>query len=474
MEIPLTIKETQKALFEKRFSMVELVDSYFARIEKLDKSLNSFLTLNKEEAYKKAKKVDRLITDYGKEILKDKPLLGVTVAHKDLFLTKGLRTTAASKVLEYYVPAYSATVVERLNEAGGIILGKTNCDAWAHGASGENSDYGPTKNPWKKTYVPGGSSSGSAAAVAANFSLAATGTDTGGSVRQPANFCGVYGLKPTYGAVPRYGIVAMASSLDCVGHFARCVSDIEKIFEVTKGEDGKDGTVKSVNSKSSIVNSKKLKLGVPKEYFIKGIDKEVEKAVYQAIEVFRKEGVEVVDITLPHTKYAISVYYIVQPAEVSSNLGRYDAIRYGNDRGTFGDEAKRRIMLGSYVLSSGYYGAYYLKAQKVRTKIIEDFEKAFDPSNGGVDAIIAPVSPTPAFKLGEKVNDPLNMYLADVYTVAANVSGIPGLSVPSGFTRQGLPLGFQLMAPRFSEELLFKLGNLYEKATIAKPQVAVE
>lgn len=474
MRIPLTIKETQKALFEKRFSMVELLDFYFARIEKLDKDLNSFLTLNKEEAFKKAKKVESLITDYGKEVLKDKPLLGVTVAHKDLFLTKGLRTTAASKVLEYYVPAYSATVVKRLNEAGCIILGKTNCDAWAHGASGENSDYGPTKNPWKKTYVPGGSSSGSATAVAANFSLVATGTDTGGSVRQPANFCGIYGLKPTYGAVPRYGIVAMASSLDCVGHFARTVSDIEKIFEVTKGEDGKDGTVKSVSRKPSIVNSKKLKIGVPKEYFVKGIDKEVEKAVYQAIETFRKEGVEVIDISLPHTKYAISVYYIVQPAEVSSNLGRYDAIRYGNERGTFGDEAKRRIMLGTYVLSSGYYDAYYLKAQKVRTKIIRDFEKAFGSSNGGVDAIIAPVSPTPPFKLGEKVKDPLNMYLADVYTVAANVAGIPGLSVPNGFTRQGLPLGFQLMGPRFSERLLFKLGNIFERATNAKAQVALE
>ena len=458
MDIPLTIRQTQKALFEKRFSMVELVDAYFARIEKLDKALNSFLTLNKEEAYKKAKKVDGLITDYGKEILKDKPLLGVTVAHKDLFLTKGLRTTAASKVLEYYIPAYSATVVARLNEAGCIILGKTNCDAWAHGASGENSDYGPTINPWGKTYVPGGSSSGSATAVAASFSLIATGTDTGGSVRQPANFCGVYGLKPTYGAVSRYGIVAMASSVDSVGHFARTVSDIEKIFDITKGEDGKDGTVK--NSKLKTQNSK-LKIGVPKEYFVKGLDKEVEKAILQATVTFKKKGIEVVDISLPHTKYAISVYYIIQPAEVSSNLSRYDGIRYGNERDAFGDEAKRRIMLGTYVLSSGYYDAYYLKAQKVKTKIIEDFEKVFDPSNGGVDAIIAPVSPTAAFKLGEKSLDPLKMYLADVYTVAANVAGIPGLSVPSGFTRQGLPLGFQLMGPRYSERLLFKLGSTH-------------
>ena len=345
------------------------------------------------------------------------------------------------------------------------MLGKTNCDAWAHGASGENSDFGPTRNPWNKDFVPGGSSSGSAASVAANLTLISTGTDTGGSIRQPANFCGVVGLKPTYGAVSRYGIVAMGSSVDSIGHFSRSVEDSEAIFNVTKGEDGKDGTVKDA---TFMAPKAKMRLGIPKEYFIEGLDKEVEKGVLASSEVFKKEGVELVDVSLPHTKYAISVYYIVQPAEVSSNLGRYDGIRYGKDRGSFGAEAKRRIMLGSYVLSAGYYDAYYLKAQKVRSKIIKDFEGAF----AKVDAIIAPVSPTPPFALGEKSGSPLQMYLADILTVAGNLAGIPGLAVPSGFTKKGLPLGFQLLGPRFSEYVLFELGKLYQKATNYEPKAA--
>ncbi len=468
MDVPLTIRQTQQGLVKKNYSMVEIVDNYFSRIDRHDTEINSFLTLNKKNAYEKAQEADKLIKTRSQQIFFDKPLLGVTVAHKDIFLTKDLRTTASSKVLENYIPSYSATVVERLNKAGCIVLGKTNCDAWAHGASGENSDYGPTRNPWNKTYVPGGSSSGSAAAVAANFTLIATGTDTGGSIRQPANFCGVLGLKPTYGAVPRYGIVAMASSLDSIGHLARTTEDIERVFDVTRSEDGYDSTVK--NSKISAGRAEvKLKIGVPKEYFVKGIDKEVAKAVYNAVGIYENQGINLVEISLPHTKFAISVYYIVQPAEVSSNLGRYDGIRFGNKRSTFGDEAKRRIMLGTYVLSSGYYDAYYLKAQKVRTKIIEDFDKAFET----VDAIIAPVSPTPPFKLGEKAQDPLKMYLADIYTVAANVAGIPGLSIPSGFNKEGLPLGFQLMGPRFSEKVLFRLGKVYESAVNFKPKVAI-
>lgn len=467
MNIPLTIKETQDGLLKKKFRAAQLVDVYLDRINKFDNELNSFLTVSDKEAYLQAKEVDKAIDQLGKEALRKHPLLGAVVAHKDLFLTKGIRTTAASKVLESYIPAYSATVVERLKKAGAIIVGKTNCDAWAHGASGENSDFGPTKNPWNKKYVPGGSSSGSATAVAANLTLFATGTDTGGSIRQPANFCGVVGLKPTYGAVPRYGVVAMASSLDSIGHFAKSVSDVQKIFEVTGGEDGKDSTVKNPKPKTQ---KTKLKIGIPKEYFIKGLDKEIEKTVLEAAKVFKKEGVELVDISLPHTKYAISVYYIVQPAEVSSNLGRYDGIRYGHDRTTFGDEAKRRIMLGTYVLSAGYYEAYYLKAMKVRSRIIEDFDQAFKK----VDAIIAPVSPTPAFKLGEKAQDPLQMYLADILTVAANLAGIPGLAIPSGFTKNSLPLGFQLMGPRFSERTLFELGKLYEKSTSWKPKTAFQ
>lgn len=467
MDVPLTVKDTQRGLLEGKFSAVELVDFYLGRIKKYDKDLNSFITLSEELAYSQAKDADKAVRRLGEKTLQDYPLFGVVVAHKDLYLTKNLRTTAASKVLDSFIPAYSATVVERLQKAGTITIGKTNCDAWAHGASGENSDFGPTKNPWNSEYVPGGSSSGSAVSVAANFSLIATGTDTGGSIRQPANFCGIWGLKPTYGAVSRYGVIAMASSLDSMGHFGRSVGDIKKVFQVTKGQDGKDGTVKTVNSKQQTVNSK-LTVGIPKEYFVEGLDKEVERGVLSAIKVFKKEGVELVDISLPHTKYAISVYYIVQPAEVSSNLGRYDGIRYGNDRKSFGDEAKRRIMLGTYVLSAGYYDAYYLKAMKVRSKIIEDFEKAYEK----VDALIAPVSPTPPFKLGEKTTSPLKMYLADIFTVAANLTGIPGLAIPSGFTKNGLPLGFQLLGPRFSEEKLFFLAELYEKATNHKIGVA--
>ncbi len=456
MKLPQTIRETQEGLLKKKFSAVDLVDGYLERINELNPQLNAFLTVSEDVAYKQAKKVDELIRQYNNEAIKQYPLLGVCVAHKDLFLTKGVRTTAGSKVLESYIPPYSATVVERLEKAGCIMLGKTNCDAWAHGASGENSDFGPSKNPWKPDYVPGGSSSGSAASVVANLTLVATGTDTGGSIRQPANFCGVVGLKPTYGAVSRYGIVAMASSLDCPGPFGRTTEDVETIFNVMKGEDGKDGTVVS-NKYEVISNKSKLKIGIPKEYFVEGIDREVEKSVLSAAKIFKKEGIELVDISLPHTKYAISVYYIIQPAEVSSNLGRYDGIRYGNTRDSFGAEAKRRIMLGTYVLSAGYYDAYYLKAMKVRSKIIEDFDKAFET----VDAIIAPVSPTPAFKLGEKAQDPLKMYLADILTVAADLAGIPGLAIPSGFTTNGLPLGFQLLGPRFSENVLFALGKLY-------------
>lgn len=456
MILPKTVKETQEGLLKKKFSANELTSLYLKRIEE-NKDLNAFITVCKERAYEDAKKVDSLISDYKEAALRQKPLLGIAISHKDLFLTKGIRTTAGSKVLESFVPVYSGTVVKRLEDAGTILLGKTNCDAWAHGASGENSDFGPTKNPFNKDYVPGGSSSGSAAAVAKDLCLIATGTDTGGSIRQPASFCGVVGLKPTYGAVSRFGVIAMASSLDSIGHLGRCVDDVRRVFSVTKGEDGLDSTLKN----SSFERKKgKLKLGLPKEYFVEGLDKEVEKSVLEATRVFEKLGVRLKEVSLPHTKYAISVYYIVQPAEVSSNLARYDGIRYGEKRDSFGREATRRIMLGTYVLSRGYYEAYYLKAMKVRSKIIEDFEKAF----GQVDALIAPVSPTPPFKLGEKVSDPLKMYLADIFTVAGNLAGIPGLAIPSGKSKIGLPLGFQLLGPRFSEETLFELGERYENA----------
>lgn len=465
MNLPLTIKETQEGLKTKQFKAAELVDEYIKNIKE-SKDLNAFLTIPEERAFSDAKKVDNLIDTKGDAAFDEFPLLGVSVCHKDLYLTEGVRTTAASKVLENYVPAYSSTVVRRIEQAGTILLGKTNCDAWAHGASGENSDFGPTKNPWNREYVPGGSSSGSAAATAANLTLVATGTDTGGSIRQPANFCGVFGLKPTYGAVSRYGVIAMASSLDCLGVFGRNTDDIEKVFKVTRGQDGFDSTVVSFDWDQK--STKKLKIGIPDEYFIDGIDREVEEKVREAAKLFEKEGIELVRVSLPHTKDAISVYYIVQPAEVSSNLGRFDGIRFGNPRESFGDEAKRRIMLGTYVLSAGYYDAYYLKAMKVRSKIIEDFDQVF----GDVDAIIAPVSPTPAFKLGEKASDPLQMYLADVYTVAANLAGIPGLSVPFGLSKTGLPLGFQLLGKRFSENTLFELSRKFEKISDYKPGVA--
>lgn len=464
MQLPLTIRETQKGLLAKKFSAVELVDRYLKRIENHDNEINSFITITDEVAYKKAKKVDRLIADYGEKAFLDHPLLGVVLSYKDIYLTKGIRTTAGSNVLKDYIPAYSATVVKRLEKAGTIVLGKLNLDAWAHGGSGENSDFGPSKNPWNKNYVPGGSSSGSAAAMAANFSLVTMGTDTGGSIRQPASFCGVYGLKPTYGRVSRYGIVAMGSSLDSIGHFGRSVEDIERILDITKGRDNNDATLQEVNAKPP----KNLKIGMPKEYFKQGLSKDVEITLQKAKRVFEKEGIEIVDVSLPHTKYAISVYYIIMPAEVSSNLGRFDGVRYGNDRSHFSAEAKRRIMLGTYVLSAGYYDAYYKKAMQVRSIIAREFEETFEK----VDALLAPVSPTPAFRLGEKIDDPLSMYLADMLAVSANLAGIPALSVPFGMTNHNLPLGFQLMAKKFAEPTLFKLAGIFEKATDYTPRVA--
>ena len=466
MDIPLTIRETQQGLISKKYSAVELVDNYFERINKYNKDFNIFLTITEDEAYKKAKWADKILSDKDIKILSDFPLLGVTVAHKDLFLTKGVRTTAASNVLRDYVPTYSATVVNRMEKAGAIMLGKVNCDAWAHGSSGENSDFGATKNPWNMDYVPGGSSSGSAAALSSNMSLVATGTDTCGSIRLPVNYNYLVGLKPTYGAVSRYGVIAMASSLDTVGSLARTVSDVRKIFDVVKGEDGFDSTVKNINWQREL--KPKLKIGIAKEFFEEGLDSEVKENINKAVRVFEKTGIEIKKVEMPFSKYAISVYYIVQPAEVSSNLARFDGIRYGENRTHFSDEAKRRIMLGSYVLSSGYYDAYYLKAMKVRTKIRNEVDSIFEK----VDALIAPVAPTPPFKIGEKVDDPLKMYLTDIYAATANLAGIPSLAVPFNFTKDGLPLGFQLMGPRFSEYTLFTLGEMFEKETGYKPKVA--
>jgi aspartyl-tRNA(Asn)/glutamyl-tRNA(Gln) amidotransferase subunit A len=460
MDIPLTINETQEGLLKKKFSAVELVDNYLARISKYNKDLNIFLTITEDEAYKTAKRIDNL---NDKSFL---PLFGVAVSHKDLFLTKGIRTTAASNVLKDYVPVYSGTVVERLEKAGAITLGKVNCDAWAHGSSGENSDFGATKNPWNTDYVAGGSSSGSAAALSSNMSLISTGTDTCGSIRLPANFNYLVSLKPTYGAISRYGVIAMASSLDTVGPIGRSVDDVMRVFDVIKGEDGFDSTVKNIDWKKDVKS--KLKIGIPEEFFEGGINEEIKNNIDKAIKIFEKTGVEFKKVKMPSTKYAISVYYIIQPAEVSSNLARFDGIRYGEERSEFGDEAKRRIMLGSHVLSTGYYDAYYLKAMKVRTKIRAEVDEVF----GEVDALIAPVCPTPPFKIGEKTKDPLKMYLTDIFAATANLAGIPSLALPFNFSKKGLPLGFQLMGPSFSEYTLFALGELFEKETGYTPKVA--
>jgi aspartyl-tRNA(Asn)/glutamyl-tRNA(Gln) amidotransferase subunit A len=455
MKSPLTIDQLHLSLKKKEYSIVELLDGYFARI-KANEDLNAFITLTDDYAYKRAKKLQRVVADSPRAFV-EFPLLGVPVAMKDLYLTKGIRTTAASKVLENYISVYSSTVFERLEAAGAILVGKANCDAWAHGSTGENSDFGVTKNPWDKRYVSGGSSSGSAVSVAANLALVSPGTDTCGSIRLPANFCGVTGLKPTYGAVSRYGVVAMASSLDTMGHITRSVEDSQRVFRITRGVDGKDSTL--VNFKYSIFSSKnRLKIGIPKEFVEEGLNKDVKTAVEDFADFLRRVGHEIIEVSLPSTKYAISIYYIIQPAEVSSNLGRYDGIRYGNNRSHFGMESKRRIMLGTFVLSSGYYDAYYNKAMKARSLIIKEVEKAFDK----VDLLLAPVSPSPPFKLGTKTSDPLEMYLTDIFAATANLTGIPSLALPTGFTNKGLPLGVQLMGPRFSEEMLFEIGKSYQ------------
>ncbi len=455
----LTILDAKEGLKNKQFSAVELTQAALDQIKLQDKNLNAFITVTEKEALESAKHADTLIAQGV-----DLALLGIPIALKDLFSTKGIRTTAASNVLDDYIPQFDATVVTKLKSAGAIIVGKTNCDAWAHGSSGENSDFGPAKNPYNLEYVPGGSSSGSPVAVAAGMSLMATGTDTGGSIRLPASFCNVVGLKPTYGRVSRYGIVAMASSLDSIGHFTKTVADNALVLGVTAGQDPLDATTpnRDVPDYSRFLKQdlKGIKIGVPKEYYAQGLDKKMQKLAENALGVLKSRGATVIDITLPYSQSAIAVYYIIQTAEVSSNLARYDSIRYGNDRSYFGEEAKRRIMLGTYVLSAGYYDAYYKKAQQVRTLIVDDFKKAFEQ----VDAIVAPVSPTSPWKIGAKTDDPLAMYLSDIFTVTANIAGLPGLSVPAGFI-DGLPSGIQILGPHFSEEKLYHIGHAYEQET---------
>ena len=459
----LTIRSAHKLLVEKDIKAEELTTEFSKRAEELNPQLNSYITLTQNEAQKQAKKVDELIAD-NQQI---SPLAGIPIAVKDLFCTKGTKTTAASNVLKNYVPPYDATVVTKLKDANAVFVGKTNLDAWAHGSSGENSDFGPTKNPYDLKRVPGGSSSGSAAAVASSTALAATGTDTGGSIRLPASFCNLVGLKPTYGRVSRYGIIAMASSLDSIGHFTKTVFDNALVLNQTAGQDQLDATtspkIPDDYTKEIERGVKGLKIGLPKEYF-QSLDTKVKDLILSAVKKLESLGAEIVEISLPHTEQGIATYYIIQPSEVSSNLARYDGMRFGNTRDAFGQEAKRRIILGTYTLSSGYYDAYYLKAMKVRRLMREDFTNAFNPSADGVDVIIAPTSPTPPFKLGEKTNDPLAMYLSDIFTPTINLACVPSLNVPCGFL-QGLPMGMQIIGPDFSEKLLYQVAYAYEQET---------
>jgi len=487
----LTITQAHQGLVKKEFSVLELTKTFLERIEEVDKKISSFLTITKDLALLEAKKIDDLISS-GKKI----PVLaGIPLAVKDNILVEGVRATCASRILENYIAAYDATVIKKLKELGAIILGKTNMDEFAMGSSTEHSVFFPTRNPYDLTRVAGGSSGGSAAAVAKDLCCYALGSDTGGSIRQPASFCGVVGLKPTYGAVSRYGLVAYASSFDQIGPITKTAEDAKIVFEAISGKDPLDST--SVESKyevgstslsktrQSLLRKEKkglqnfrlqtsdLIIGVPKEYFIKGIDPGVEKVIKTAIKKFEDLGAKIKEISLPQTKYALAAYYLIVTPEASANLARYDGIKYGLSKAKgpdlldvylqsraegFGSEVKRRIMLGTYALSAGYYDAYYLKAQKVRTLIKEDFEKAFQK----VDVIFTPTSPTPAFKLGEKIEDPLLMYLSDIFTVSVNLVGLPAISLPVGLVGK-LPVGLQIIGRPFEENKILEISSIYEK-----------
>lgn len=470
-----TISEMVESLASKKTSSVELLNDVLARIERT-KSLNAFITVCRDEALEQAKNADALRAS-GKNL----PLLGVPVAVKDMILTKDIRTTAASNILRDYVPPYDSTVVRKLKEAGAVIVGKTNLDEFAMGSSNEHSQFGAVQNPWKEGYVPGGSSGGSAAAVASRNVPIALGTDTGGSIRQPASLCGIVGMKPTYGKVSRYGVVAFASSLDQVGIFANNVRDCALGIETISGKDDRDSTsveLPEVSLDAALGKGiKGLRIGVPKEYVSSGLEPEVKASLDAALKTLEGLGAEIVEISLPHTDAAVAAYYVIAPAEASSNLARYDGIRYGTrakdtkdlfslyaetrSQG-FGAEVKRRIMIGTYVLSSGYYDAYYRTAQCVRRKIQEDFTTAFANS---CDVIAAPVSPFPAFKIGEKKEDPLQMYLTDVLTIPLNLAGLPGMSIPCGMSSDGRPIGLQLIGKAFDEATLYATASAYEGAT---------
>ncbi|MGB7922229.1 MAG: Asp-tRNA(Asn)/Glu-tRNA(Gln) amidotransferase subunit GatA [Pyrinomonadaceae bacterium] len=463
-----------------------VIESAVSAAENLNETLNAFLQIDRAGALARAAEVDAARTGSGGESSR---LAGIPVVAKDNICVRGLQASCGSRILGSYHPPYSATAIERLQAAGAVIIAKTNCDEFAMGSSNENSAFGPVRNPWDTERVPGGSSGGSAVAVASGIVPAALGSETGGSVRQPAALCGIVGLKPTYGRIPRYGLVAFASSLDQIGIFGRTSRDVAAVLGVVAGRDPNDATTADVpvpDYRAEMDSSiKGARIGVPRALFGEGLDDEVRRSVEQAIEVYRELGAEIVDIELPHAKYCIAVYYIIATAEASSNLARYDGVRYGfraeeaanlremyrrtRDEG-FGAEVKRRIMLGTYVLSSGYYEAYYRKAQLVRSLIKQDFRRAFE----SCDAIATPTTPTPAFLIGEKADDPLAMYLNDIYTCTANLAGIPGVSIPCGLSTGGLPIGFQLVGRHWGEPTLLKLAHAYEQAQpfTARPRVS--
>ena len=469
-----TIDGVKEALAAKKISARELLGDFYRRIETRNPELNAYLALTPARARRQADRIDALVAA-GSPL---PPLAGVPMAIKDVISTRGTKTTCGSKILENYIPPYDATAVERLEAAGAVILGKTNCDEFAMGSSNENSAYGPVKNPLALDRVPGGSSGGSAAVVAAGLAVASLGTDTGGSIRQPGSFCGIPAMMGSYGRVSRYGLIAFASSLDRIGPFAGKVRDVATVLGVIAGRDPLDSTSTTapVPDYGAELGKplKRPRLGIPKEYFAEGIDANVRKKIEAGIALFRKLGCELIDIRMPHTDFAIATYYIIATAEASSNLARYDGVRYGlrvpddsllamyrKTRGAgFGPEVKRRIVLGTYVLSAGYYDAYYLKGQKVRALIAEDFHDAFRK----VDAILTPTSPVPPFKLGERTSDPLQMYLADIYTVTGSLAGVPGISVPCGKIDGQLPVGLQIFGPPFGEARVLQLAHAFEQA----------
>ena len=473
-----TITSARGAIAAKKVSARELAADYFKRIAARNGELNAYLTLSEERAYRQADRVDAMVAQ-GKPL---PPMAGVPIAVKDVISTRGIRTTCGSKILSNYIPPYDATAVTRLEVAGAVILGKTNCDEFAMGSSNENSAYGPVQNPVAPGCVPGGSSGGSAAVVAADLAVASLGTDTGGSIRQPGSFCGIPAMMGSYGRVSRYGLIAFASSLDRIGPLARNVADVATVLKIIAGRDASDSTSTTtpVDDYPALLGKpvKGLRVGVPREYLGAGMDSGVREKISAGVDLLRKLGCEIRDIELPHTDYAIATYYIIATAEASSNLARYDGVRFGprvesdslismyrKTRGAgFGAEVKRRIVLGTYVLSAGYYDAYYLKGQKVRALIAGDFRKAF----AEVDVIATPTSPVPPFRFGERVNDPLQMYLADIYTVTGSLAGLPGISVPCGRIRGSLPVGLQIFGPAFGEARVLQLAHAFEQAGAAR------